>query len=207
VNIPQPPGPRWYMTRPFKNRGQGLAVNPHYNPCDYYISDSDAESIRRWIPDFDPQRVFLPTIEALLLTQFNITPDACQQLTWTNIVAILNSQYTTPPAQAPMVDTPPAPPRDWLRHALAFVVIREADKNICGDLEAKEQSKIMERIRLKAGPLLICQKVGRQYQYDRASLGAVANLIRKSGGIDRYDPSPAQIAVSKKRIKAEKTRR
>ncbi len=92
--IPQPPGPRWYFMRPFKNRGQALVINPHYNPWDYYLNDGDATIIKRWLPDFDADHADIARLEALMLTQFRISPSACQELTFPNIIALLMSNAT-----------------------------------------------------------------------------------------------------------------
>ena len=74
--------------------------NPYYNPWDYYLGDGDAQVIRRWIHDFDPERLNLGKLESLLLMQFGITPDACQQLTWPQIVAILDTPLRDDPDAA-----------------------------------------------------------------------------------------------------------
>lgn len=88
-DIPMPRGPRWYMMRPFMNRGYALVVDPRRNPWDYHLSDADADIIRDWIPTFDPDNADIPSLEALFLTKFRIPPADTHQLTWPQIVAIL----------------------------------------------------------------------------------------------------------------------
>ncbi|RPI63463.1 MAG: hypothetical protein EHM48_02425 [Planctomycetaceae bacterium] len=102
TDIPMPQGPRWYMMRPFKNRGYAITVNPHYNPWDYHLNDDNAAVIKRWIPAFDPDNADIPALEALMLTEFRFPPSECQELTWPQIIAILATRNHAAEPQIPV---------------------------------------------------------------------------------------------------------
>jgi len=103
------PKPRWYMMRPFKNRGYAGVVDWNRNPFDFHLNDEAAEVIRRWLPDFDPDHADIAGLEALMLTEFGLSPAHVQELTWPNMLAMLSRR--TPPANAgklPATTKPPA---------------------------------------------------------------------------------------------------
>jgi hypothetical protein len=128
------PEPRMYMMKPFKNRGQFGVVNWNYNPYNYHLNDDAAEIIKRWLPDFDPDHADIPGLEALMLTEFGISPTDVQELTWPNMLAMLSRR--NPPAiaaqqapQTPMTNIPDrisAPP-ELLEQAVSDLLGRIPD--------------------------------------------------------------------------------
>ena len=86
------PRPRWYMMRPFKNRGYAGVVNWNRNPFNFCLDDEAAEAIRRWLPDFDPDQADIAGLEALMLNEFGMSPAHIQELTWPNMLTMLRQR-------------------------------------------------------------------------------------------------------------------
>lgn len=61
------------------------------------LTDREVAVLRRWIQDFRPNKTPLGEVEAILMQQFRMSPADVQQMTWTQIVALL--EHNTPPDQ------------------------------------------------------------------------------------------------------------
>jgi hypothetical protein len=72
--------------------------------------------------------------------------------------------------------------------------------------DAKQASKIMDRIRSKAGDNLKSEKRGNQWWYEPMGWGRIVQLIQAAGGVDRYADDPEEIATRTAAERAKKTR-
>jgi hypothetical protein len=75
------------------------------------------------------------------------------------------------------------------------------------EVDSKQASKIISRIRGKAGDALKCEKRGNQWWYDPQGWASIVEIIRAAGSVSRYVDDPAEIEerISKERETKRRT--
>lgn len=88
--------PRCVRMFPFQNRGVGVQAKIYgtrlVDPSPrYYLTDTDIEVLRLWIPDFEPgKKGYVSKTEGILLTKAKMSPEQVRQISFPQMVSVLN---------------------------------------------------------------------------------------------------------------------